>query len=241
MNGFMMHCGGDVVTRQDVEAVVVPEHTDTWKPVPYGDAIGYLHEQADKRLGLPVLKEHYGLSKDGAQLFALMVLEAQSKDGGLAIGIRGSYNKSLANACACGKDVFVCDNLMFSGSAFVVIRKNTVNVWIDFQAMIAAQLDQALSHYKRIEDQETMLKGKPCNNRRGYAMLGVALGEGLLSSTQASVAYGDWRKPRYPDFEGRNLWSLYNCMTEGLKKGTPGRLLDRHTKAHDFVIDMAQR
>jgi hypothetical protein len=241
MNGFMMHCGGEVVTRKDVENIPVPEHTDTWKPVPYGDAISYLHEQADKRLGLPVRKEHYGLNKDGKQLFALLVLDTGSETGGLAIGHRGSYDKSLANACAVGKDVFVCDNLMFSGSAFVVVRKNTVNVWIDFTRMIATQLDNALGHYKKIEEQEAMLRGKPCNDRRGYAMLGVAYGEGILTSTQASVAFGDWKKPRHEQFTGRNLWSLYNCMTEGLKKGTPGRLLDRHTRAHDFVIDMAQR
>lgn len=241
MNGFMMHCGGEVVTRKDVENIPVPEHTDTWKPVPYADAVGYLHEQAEKRLGLPVLKEHYGLNKDGAQMFALLVLESGSKDGGLAIGIRGSYNKSLANACAVGKDVFVCDNLCFSGSAFVIVRKNTVNVWVDYTTLIARQMDTALAHYKQIEEQEVMLKAKPCNARRGYAMLGVALGEGILSSTQANVAYADWRKPRHDVFAGRNLWSLYNCMTEGLKKGSPGRLLDRHTRAHDFVIEMAQR
>jgi hypothetical protein len=74
----------------------------------------------------------------------------------------------------------------------------------------------------------------PCNVRRGYALLGVALGEGVLTPTQASVAYQDWREPRHEEFSDRNLWSLYNCATEGLKKGQPGRLMDRHAKNHDY-------
>ena len=81
------------------------------------------------------------------------------------------------------------------------------------------------------------MRALPCHEQRGYAMLGVAMGRELLTPTQASVAFGDWKKPRYEEFADRNLWSLYNCVTEGLKKGAPGTVLDRHANAHDYFTE----
>jgi hypothetical protein len=130
--------------------------------------------------------------------------------------------------------VFVCDNLCFSGDAFQVIRKNTTNVWRDFQNMIAKQITNCLSHYQNMKHDTAAMKAVVCHQEEGFALLGVAMGRGLLTPTQASVAFGDWKKPRHEEFSDRNVWSLYNCATEGLKKGQPARLMDRHVAAHSF-------
>lgn len=230
----LLHCGSKQVTRQEVEAVPVPEYTDTWKPVPYADAIGYLYEQIEEHLGLSVRAEMYGLNKTGNQLFASLMLDTGDKGASLSMGLRQSYDKSLALGTVAGEHTFVCDNLCFSGEAFHVVRKNTVNVWGDFCRLVCEQVQKALSHYRDIRVQNDALKTVPCSLHHGYEILGVALGEGVLTSTQASVAFGDWQTPRYEEFSERNLHSLYNCTTEGLKKGTPGLLIDRHVKAHAF-------
>ena len=121
------------------------------------------------------------------------------------------------------------------------MRKNTVNVWADFRTLLVQQLDNALGHYQAVNADNDRMRGIPCGLRRGYAMLGVAQGEGILTPTQATVAFGDWTQPRYDDFADRNMWSLYNCVTEGLKKGQPARLLDRHAKAHGFFNEMSAK
>lgn len=233
---LMLHCGGEQVTRQMVEAVPVPEKTDTWYPVPYGDTIAFLHDQAKKRLNREVVQEAYGLNKEGKQMFALLTLEARD-DSGLALGLRASYDKSLARGMACGSHVFVCDNLAFSGDAFVVVRKHTKNCARDFREMVIRQLMAAADHEARMARDIARMKATPCHEQRGYSILGVAQGQGILTPTQATVAFGDWRKPRYEDFAPRNLWSLYNCVTEGLKKGSPGTIIDRHAAAHDFFTE----
>ncbi len=234
MQGLILHCGSKGATRQQVEAVPVPAHTSSWRPVAYGSAIGYLHEQADRHLGLPVVREQYGLNKAGDQMFALLTLRTDSDESGLSIGIRQSYNKSLALGVAVGASVFVCDNLCFSGDAFKLLRKNTVNCWDDFKHLLGAQIHEALGHYVKVNEDNNRMKTISVPERRGYAMLGIAQGEGVLTPTQASVAFQDWQKPRHEEFSDRNLWSLYNCATEGLKKGAPAKTLDRHAKAHDF-------
>jgi hypothetical protein len=238
MNSLIMHCGGKHTSLAEVLAVPVPEHTDTWKPVAYGDAIELLKTLATERIGCPIKSEAYGLGHEGMQMFGRITLDTGDTAQGLSIGIRQAYNKSLALGTAVGANVFVCDNLAFSGDAFKVLRRNTRNVWEDFQRLIIDQIGSALSSYDVLKTEIARMQATPCHEQRGYALLGVAMGRDILTPTQASVAFGDWAKPRHEEFADRNVWSLYNCVTEGLKKGSPGTLLDRHAKAHDYFAQV---
>lgn len=238
MDGMMLHCGSENATLAQVLQVAVPEHTATWNPVAYGQAIDFMKDTALDRLGLDIKSESFGLNKAGSQLFARMTLDTGDSDQGLSIGLRQSYDKSLALGVAVGANVFVCDNLCFSGDAFKVVRKNTKMVWADFQRLVVEQISSALANYDSIKSDNDSMKEQSCNERRGNAILGVAMGQGILTPTQATVAFGDWAKPRHEEFSDRNVWSLYNAVTEGLKKGGPGTVLDRHAKAHDFFADL---
>lgn len=240
MNGLMLHCGSSEVSLDALRAVPVPPHTETWRPMAYGDMVDFVKSAITRAVGTEIVSEGYGLNKAGDQMFGLLTLDVGDEEGGLSIGLRSSLNKSLAPAVACGRQVFVCDNLCFSGSAFKVVRKNTKNVWEDFRCLVNAHVGDALGHYEDMKADTEILKAKPCNERRGYAMLGVALGEGIITPNQATVAYSDWKDPRHADFSDRNLWGLYNAVTEGLKKGAPGRILDRHAKAHDWFQGIAR-
>lgn len=235
MENVMLMCGGRAVTRQEVEAVPVPLATPTWRPVGYGLAIGLLQETIASKLGLPIKKESYGLNKAGDQLFALTTLDTGDPENGLSIGLRQSYNKSLALGVAVGAQVFVCDNLCFRGDAFSVIRKNTVNVLEDFKGLVEASVKASLIHYADISRDIAQFKSIPCDLPRGYELLGRAYGDGLLTTTQATIAFDDWRKPRHAEFSDRNIWGLYNATTEALKKGGTGDVIARHTEMHAFM------
>lgn len=237
MNGLCL-AQSEVTTLEQVRQVAVPEPTSTWSPVAYGTAIDFMTDTALDRLGFGIKSQSFGLNKAGDQLFARITLDTGDEEQGLAIGLRQSYNKSLALGVAVGANVFVCDNLMFSGDAFKVVRRNTINVWPDFQRLVSEQVGDALAHYEAMKAQTDVMKATPCHEQRGYALLGVAIGKGLLTPTQASVAFGDWQTARYEAFAERNVWGLYNAVTEGLKKGAPGTMLDRHAKAHGFFASL---
>jgi hypothetical protein len=128
----------------------------------------------------------------------------------------------------------VCDNLQFQGAALKLVRKNTTNAWRDFESLASAHVQNALGHYEAMEQSDRAMKAIPVNEDRGFALLGVAQGRGVLKATQATVAFDDWKKPRHEEFAERNLWGLYQAVTEGLKKGAPVERIDRQTKAHDF-------
>lgn len=232
MNGL---CTKNRASFDQVLAVPVPEYTRSWKPVPYGDAVGFLHQTIERTLPYSLESAEFGLSKDGNQMFGVMTLDTGDNDQGMAIGIRQSYNQSLALGIVVGAQVFVCDNLMFNGNAFKVVRKNTTNVWADFRNLVLAQVEASVGHYETMQWETHAMKRVPVSLDRGHELLGRALGHGILSPTQATIAFGDWKEARHQEFAPRNLWSLYNCMTEGLKKGRPATILDRYAAAHDFM------
>lgn len=232
--------GSRKATRAEVEAVPVPDRTHSWHPIPYGQTIELTHEVVAQKLGLKVKREAYQLNKSGNQMFGLLTLETESDEQELSIGLRNSYNKSLSNGLAVGSKVMVCDNLCFSGNAFKVLRRNTTNGWPDFQALVKAHVGVARGLYDELLVDVEKMKGLSCGRDQGHAMLGIMQGQGLLSPTQATVAHGDWTKPRHEEFSERNLWSLYNCVTEGLKKGPPALTMDRHADAHDCFLGFAE-
>ncbi len=231
----------NIVTLDQLSNIEVPQNTRTHHPLPYADAVGYIKEAATRTLGLPIASEEYGTSRDGMQAFAAITLETGDSDTGLVLGWRGSYNKTLSNMFAAGPQLWVCDNLMIGASAVKVLRKNTLNVWGDFRALVNASIGGSLDHYRNTLAQADAMRAVNVPLERGYAVLGVALGNAVITPTQANVAYGDWREPRHEEFNQRTLFGLYQSVTEGLKKGAPGRLIDRHVKAHEFFTSVGDR
>lgn len=231
MNGLSSKNRVDI---NQIASVPVPEHTHSWRPVPYMDAINEVKASVRNSLSYDVESEEYGLSKDGLQMFGVITLDTGARDQGLAIGLRQSYNRSLALGIAVGSQVFVCDNLMFSGDAFKVVRRNTLNVRADFQELLEAQIGSSETYFRRIKQESRTMKAVSVEVDQGFEILGRTVGHKVMTPTQATVAFDDWRNPRHSAFETRNLWSLYNCVTEGLKRGRPSTIMERYTAAHSF-------
>src|SRR5689334_18651917 len=109
MSGLLVHAGGRIVTAVDLAAVPVPEPTASYHPVPYGRFIEEV-ELHVPRFGLTVQSREFGLARDGAQMFgALTCVNGHHEDYGLAIGLRNSYDRSLAVGLVAGSHVFCCD------------------------------------------------------------------------------------------------------------------------------------
>ncbi len=237
---LMLHCDSEETTRAMVEAIPTPSRTGRYNPVGYADALAILEDTVKAVLGLELLSETYGLNQKGNQLFAHFIFDADDTDGGLAVGLRQSLNKTLALGTVVGKGVFVCDNLLLCGE-LKVVRKNTTNVYRDYRTQLSAQLEDAMQHYKALNHELDAWKTTHISEREGYQLLGVAMGKArVLSAQQGSIALKDWETPRHSEFSERNAYNLYQCVTEGLKKGAPGRMAERHLAARAFMQNEVQ-
>src|SRR6266849_8964188 len=73
MNGLMLHCGGQLKTRQEVFAVPAPPATATYAPLPYESYIVRIEKQLAIE-GITVAEQRLALSKNGQRLFGLLAL-----------------------------------------------------------------------------------------------------------------------------------------------------------------------
>ena len=113
---LILHCGAAEVPRKALASVPTPRPTDTWQPIPHET---YVHriEQALPDYGLSVVQEAHAITHDGTRYFGLVQVQngCSSPDYTWVLGLRNSHDKSLPAGLVAGSQVFVCDNLAFSG------------------------------------------------------------------------------------------------------------------------------
>ena len=276
MQGLCIHTDdGHRTSFEQVCAVPLPKETRTYKPVANRDFIDLVRDSVTRIMRTPIKSESYGLSQKDQQMFGYFVLDQGAADTGLSIGFRNSYNKSLPAGLVMGMNVFVCDNLCFSGSDAHIIRKHTKNVHRELAQKIHGAMQGAEAAYRAQREDANAMKRVAVDRDMGYGLLGMALGHGLVKQQQLTPALDDWTAindvldwrrydsgetsqllphiqrrmfdkdgTRRPDgyapsfskepFVANNMWSLYNCVTEGLKKGAAGQRMQRQMDAHDW-------
>src|SRR5207302_7986255 len=127
MSGKLVaHSGAEYIDREGLKALETPPATDTWTPIPHYELVTALDGQLKAR-NITIVKEQFAVQK--AKLFGVLDTDYQvTEEGGAAIGIRTSNDKSLALQLAIGYRVFICDNMAFSGDLIALRRKHTGNL-----------------------------------------------------------------------------------------------------------------
>ena len=233
---MMLHCGGRQVSFDELASIPLPEETDTYKPVAFGDLVantlsiskGLLKDYEYKSSELAV-------AGNDQRMFGVIKFESEESDEmGLAIGIRSSYDKSMSNGFCMGANVFVCDNLVFNGTV-TYMRKHTKNVIDDLEEKMVSTIWNSQNKFQNILEDKENMANILVDNDQAYEFLGLMMGHGVLKPRQVSKALKCWRYPSHDAFANRSMWSLYNACTEALKSTPPNRILESHIKLHDFA------
>ena len=246
-----MHNDSNLVDEHEVRKIQVPAKTRSYCPVPNGKLIDVIRQNAQKILKVPVFKQQFALSKNGQRMFGTMTFKKESEEHGISFGFGNCYDMSIALRLVAGLGIFICDNLSYSGDSLRYLRKHTSNVMIDLEGMIQKSLMGTEAFYERMEIEIGGLKALPCSVNRGYEVLGSALGNGIIKPTALNVAMNDWNNPKVFEmnktvdgiktsyecqpFKENNMYSLYNCLTEGIKKGEPAKRIERQIAVHKFM------
>lgn len=154
---------------------------------------------------------------------------------GVSVGIRNSYDKSMSIGVALGGRVFVCDNLMVSGE-IKIVRKHTPSVWEIIENMTIATLYRHQPVWDQLQADKDAMKAVNITHHHGHELLGVMIGQGVLSPRQIPMAYKEWDNPTMPAFEPRNVWSLYNSVNQALKTSPVDQILERHRLLHATLV-----
>ncbi|MCH9712698.1 MAG: DUF932 domain-containing protein [Proteobacteria bacterium] len=229
MNGLMLHCGADAIGRNELTNVMPPEAMGAHhNPVPYIDYVNEVSHNLDDH-GYAIHNESFGVHADGGSFFGLMeikpkVLEGEylkadnDDDFGLMVGLRGSYNQSIARGLAIGSRVFVCDNLAFSGEVTINTRQTT-HIARRLPRMINGAMGQLLDLSEKQEQRFDRYKDMEFKPRWGDAAIVECVRRKVITPTQVNRVVQEWDQPTHDEHaeHGHSLWRFHNAVTEAIK------------------------
>lgn len=216
-----IHRGGWEASKADLASVPIPDSTESYHPVPYHRFIEEV-ELHVPRFGLSVRSAMFALAREGGQMFGVLTCSncTPDRDYALAIGVRNSYDRSLAVGLTLGSRVFCCDNLAFSGEV-TMHRKHTVNVFRDLPDLIYRMLSQVASMRQRTDGEIAAMKGREVGAVLAHHLMVEAVRSDVLPSSRLPKVIEAWEHPHHPEFAARTAWSLFNAFTEVQKTASP--------------------
>jgi hypothetical protein len=237
---IMTHCGGRIVNFDEIQSVPLPEQTDTYIPVSFGDLVSNTRKIANRLLNdYSFVKDQYALSggenKDQRMFAVLQYESTDNPEMGYAVGIRSSYDKSMSNGFCAGAQIFVCDNLMFRGEV-TYMRKHTKNVWNDIEEKTMTTLYRGIENFQNLTEDSERMKEREIPKDIAGSFLGRLFINGIMTPRQMQKAKQQWFKPNHEEFEPNTLWSLYNASTEALKTTPPNKILEKHIDLHRHAM-----
>lgn len=233
----LMLCNGKPATLEDLDLVPMPESTESYTPVSHHDlAVSLKTIGQDILTDYALIGESYGLARNGNQMFAVLKFQSDSREMGMCIGFRNSYDRSMSIGIALGGSVFVCDNLALNGD-IAVMKKHTKHVMTSLEDLAVSTLYRTNKNFRKIIEDAEELKTFKVNDENAFSLIGVLYGQGVISPRQIPVVKDNWLKPEHPDFQPRNAWSFYNACTQALKTTPPMQVMERHSQLHQFMKD----
>ena len=233
MSELVLHRGGELVTLDQLDLIQLPKATETYVPVSHFGLANKLKVMSQDLLkGFTLSKESYGVARQGQQLFGILRFQNGDPNIGMSLGFRNSYDQSMSIGICLGANVFVCDNLAFSGG-IAIMRKHTKNVWDELEERTIAVLYKENYRYGQIVDDAHRFEALEMNDDEGFRQLGALFGHGVIGPRQLVVAKDEWIHSSHEEFNARNAWSLYNCVTEALKSSAPNAIMENHVQVHE--------
>ncbi len=220
MEGLILHCGAEKMTRGELRHLATPPATRTWRPVPHCEAADIVAAEAERR-GYRILKEEYGTTPGGNRMFGVLRFHPEDRpDYSRALGIRNSHDKSLALGLVVGASVVCCDNLSFGGS-LVIHRKHTSGIVVE--ELVSGAFDRLTEEFEKLDANIGRLKGEGIDADGARLEVVKAAETGAIPSCDILPVLKEFREPRHVDFGEPTRWSLYNSFTETAKKYSPAR------------------
>lgn len=252
MSTLCLHSGAVRIPREELIGIPIPKATNSYCPVAHHELIDTIERQAIVaghkidlvEIGIQDAKREDEIIQ-GAKMFSVMRLHTDGPVGSdnlrLDIGIRNSYDKSIAVGLVAGSSVFVCDNMSITGE-IQAVRKHTPNVWDDIIPMVTAVLMVANKQHILDQEMRDEFKASDIGFDSGLDLLGIMAAHGFISYTGGSnsifaTAIKEWSEPSFEEFADRNIWSLYNACTFATKKSTLVNTLVDNAKVTKFFRD----
>jgi len=233
-----LHCGATQIPRENLISVKTPANTDTWYPIPHDTFINQV-ETALTTANMRVVGQAHSLTKEGDRYFGLFQVsncQTTGEDYSYVLGMRNSHDKSFPAGLVVGAQVFVCDNLSFSGEIRIA-RKHTRYIMDDLPKLTSNAVGMLAEKWTLMTDRIARYKTAEISDRDAHDFVVRSLDAGAATLQQVPAIIKEWRTPRHPEFaEAKNAWRLFNAFTE-IGKETSLALLPKRTISLHGLMD----
>jgi hypothetical protein len=235
------------ITKEALQSVeAIEARTETYTPVPHAQFVDLVEDTADEILGEGGFEPHgsqYVISGDTGRFFMVHTYKGDYENGigapalakhglRLQIAAANSTDKSLVGKVAIGAQVSICTNGMVSGD-LCVFRKHTGDIVGYILAELKAALWQVTGSWELLQDDVTRMQGFDLTDTHANFLIGDLWAQGLVPIKKLAAIKDHWLTNT--DFPGKNMWSLYNAVTEQYKGLPPAKVLPAFMGLHEWA------
>ena len=219
----------------------LPARTNTYSPVSHLEVIDAIKANA-RTNNLNIIRDRMYANTLGTRVTGFFDVEDGSEFGNvhglkMMFGYRNSYDKSMSVAFVAGASVWICGNGLISGDLMAFKRKHTGTVAEELNDKIQIGVNRMRNDFGRLNLEVDVMKNYDLTERQKAEILGVMYFErSLVTPTQLSIIKKELTQSEH--FKEDNAWSLYNNVTESLKKSHPIDIIQDHIKLHGFMKEM---
>lgn len=223
---LILHCGAHAMDRDTMSRL--PEPTPggpRHQPIHHFDLITQVESSLHDH-GYDVTESAFGVTNDGARMFGVATVEHSAlrgfRGGSYALGYRSSTDRSLAPALAAGINVFVCDNLSFSGEA-VLSTKQTTHIRGRLPTLVDDLMERLRVYFSRASAQVERYRATEISSSAADAAILQMGRSGVINWGELGKVVEQWESPAHEEHleDGASVWRLFNAATETLKPRNP--------------------
>ena len=216
---FSLYVGGKgtVVDRMGLSSIPTPDPINRWHPIPHSTLVDDV-DKSLQSLNMHIVNDVYKLDKGGARMFGMLQIGncKEDSDFSFVAGLRNSHDKALRAGLAVGLGVSICSNLQFRGE-IVIGTKHTTNILERLPLLVNGAIGQLADKWDEEGKRVSVYKGHELTTKQGYELLIKAARMEVFPRTQFMDVADEWENPRHDEFKDRNIWSMFNSVTEHLK------------------------
>jgi hypothetical protein len=244
---FNLYVGGKGVSvdRSGLEQVPTPPPLGRWCPISHMGLVTEL-EKALVPHNMKIVNEVFKLDKAGQRMFGMLQVSncKVDNDFSFVVGLRNAHDKKLRAGLSVGMGVAVCSNLSFRGE-IVIGRKHTTEILADLPNLMQGAIAQLAQKWDIQTGIVETYKNVDISISQGHDILIECAKADVFPKTHLLDVINEFEAPSHPEFADRNLWSLFNSVTEMLKPrqdstgGTLWMLPDRTATLHNICDKVA--
>lgn len=218
---LIAHAGAVPISRENLASLYTPPRTNTHYPVPHSDLITFIETRLWETYKVGINKTNFAVMNEGMRLFGTLTLSTEFGDFALALGIRTSNDRTLKLQFICGANVFVCDNMAFSGESLALDRKHTGR--LNPRMEVYDAIDRAMGKYNVLNQRIAELKQIKITETEAKAMLFDMMALKYVNLNAPLRIFELFANPTHQEQAkefGGTMWMLNNAVTE-YAKGLP--------------------